>query len=168
MSIPRRIWRILKGRLNDLATAATTDPKEAALLREAELIALAKAEAARELAETTGRSRSTDHRPPTPDRRAAGVPGTLRGTAHGARGGAQQGDPLAGSYRLLRLAPGADLAALEVAYQARLAEVNPDRYPAGSPERTASESRRQAIMEAYEKLRDALHPTETRFEKLEF
>lgn len=80
----------------------------------------------------------------------------------------QQSDPLAGCYRLLKLVPGSDLAALEVAMRARLAEVDPGRHPEGSQERLKAESRARAIVDAYEKLRDALHPTETRFEKLEF
>ena len=77
-------------------------------------------------------------------------------------------DPLAAAYELLRLEPGCDLTALEAAYQARLSELDPAPHAAGSPERAGIEARQNAVSAAYEKLRDALNPTETRFERLEF
>jgi len=77
-------------------------------------------------------------------------------------------DPFAVSYELLGVAPGVDLAGLDQAYQARLAELMPENLPAGSAQRQVIEGRRQAVVAAYEKLRDVLNPTETRFEKIEF
>src|SRR2546423_484803 len=77
-------------------------------------------------------------------------------------------DPLAVSYDLLGVSPGGDLAGLEKAYHARLVELEPEKFAAGSAQRQVIEGRRQAVVAAYEKLRDILNPTETRFEKIEF
>src|SRR5438067_4702887 len=92
-------------------------------------------------------------------------PGVLPSPKSHAPGGR---DPFAVSYELLGVTPGVDLAGLDQAYQARLAELEPDKFPAGSAQRQVIEGRRQAVVAAYEKLRDLLNPTETRFEKIEF
>jgi curved DNA-binding protein CbpA len=75
---------------------------------------------------------------------------------------------LAKEYALLQVAPGADLATVDAAYEARLEETRPERFPEGSPERAGAQRRKAAIEAAYERVRDALNTTETRFEKLEF
>jgi len=90
------------------------------------------------------------------------VLGTPRPAASG------EHDPMEAAYALLQIKPGANVAALEVAYEARMEELRPEEHPAGSPGRAAVEARRSAVEAAYEKLRDALNPTETRFERLEF
>ena len=77
-------------------------------------------------------------------------------------------DPFAVSYELLGIRPGVSIPELEAGYQARLAELKVDQYPEGSAQRQVIEGRRQAVSAAYEKLRDALNPTETRFERIEF
>ena len=66
-----------------------------------------------------------------------------------------------------RVCSGCDLAGLDRAYEARLAEIHPELHPPGSPERQSIEAQRTVIVEAYERLRDAINITETRFEKLE-
>ena len=48
------------------------------------------------------------------------------------------------------------------------AELQPEAFPHGSSERDERVSRRLAVTAAYERLRDAINTTETRFEKLEF
>jgi hypothetical protein len=165
MSIPIRLWRALRGRIALARERASVSQGEVEAALERAAIAQAEADATRELAEhgmrrgdgETGRrgeaAQEIASRPVSPPpHRPAG----------------QARDPFAEDYALLQLAPGSDLAALETAYQARLAEARPDRHPEGSQERAGAEARRRAIAAAYERLRDALNTTETRFEKLEF
>jgi hypothetical protein len=159
MSIPIRLWRALRGRILMARERASVSQAELEAALERAAIAQAEADAARELAEhgqggSGGRhvgGPASPRVPPLPPRPAGGT-----------------ADPFAEDYALLQLAPGAGLAALEVAYQARLAETRTDQQPEGSPERARAEARRRAIDAAYERLRDALNTTETRFEKLEF
>jgi hypothetical protein len=168
MSIPIRLWRALRGRIALARERASVSSAEMEAALERAAMAQAEADAARELAEHAagathgpqGREveESVSPHAPRPARR---VPSAPASTSH-------PRDPLAGDYALLRLAPGSGLAALEVAYQARLAEESAERHPEGSPERAQAEARRRAIAAAYERLRDALNTTETRFEKLEF
>ena len=61
-----------------------------------------------------------------------------------------------------------DIVVVPFPYADRLAELKPEAFPAGSPERDRQVSRRLALAAAYERLRDAINTTETRFEKLEF
>jgi hypothetical protein len=70
-------------------------------------------------------------------------------------------------YHLLRVEPGVSLPGLDTAYQARLAELQVERYAPG-PERAAAEGKRAALSAAYERLRDCLNPVESRMEHLEF
>jgi hypothetical protein len=143
-SIPERLWRVVRGHW-DLAQ----DREE-----EAQALADAYAELAVQL-------RAAEKL------QAAAQAGT--GTLPPARrlpSGSQ--DPYAVSYELLGVTPGINLEALDEAYRARLAELPLDRFPEGSPQRQATAARRQAIEAAYEKLRDVLNPTETRFERIEF
>ena len=148
MSIPDRLWRVVKGHWS-LASERVSQ-------------AQAQAEAYQELAETLRASRpvpaavTPDQQPvlPVPPRRPEGTPG--------------QHDPLEACYLLLKVQAGADLQAVDQAYQARLQEVRPETAAPGSPERTLLESRKAALDAAYGKLRDVLNPTETRFERLEF
>jgi hypothetical protein len=168
MSIPIRLWRALRGRIalaRERASVSSAD-LEAALEQAA--IAQAESDAVRELAEHSGMGREGDRE----SRREAGsgvvAPSPRRSVGPSPKAAAQSHDPLAADYALLQLAPGSNLAALDAAYQARLAEVSPERFPEGSPERTQAEARRHAIAASYERLRDAVNTTETRFEKLEF
>ncbi|MFN3650936.1 MAG: DnaJ family molecular chaperone [Armatimonadota bacterium] len=147
MSIPDRLWRVVKGhwsiatqRVSELEAQAAAYQELADALKQSPPVPASTApDGSRVL-------------PPTP-------PPTPMTNTH---------DPLEACYTLLQLNPGADLATVERAYQARLAEWQPDQYRPGTPERAAVESRRTAIQAAYDKLRDALNPVETRFERLEF
>jgi hypothetical protein len=159
MSIPIRLWRALRGRILMARQRPSVSQAELEAALERAAIAQAEAAAARELAEHGQGGSGGRHAGGTSSRRVPPVPPRPAGGA---------ADPFAEDYALLRLAPGAGLAALEVAYQARLAETEADQHPEGSPERARVDVRRRAIDAAYERLRDALNTTETRFEKLEF
>jgi len=146
MSIPDRLWRVVKGQW--------------ALANERAAQAEDQAEAYRELADALRQS------PPVSvpaARTPSGVPPTANTPSPGAGI-----DPLEASYRLLQVTPGASLAEVEAAFAQRQAELHPERYSAGTPERALQEGKLEALRAAHEKLRDALNPTETRFERLEF
>jgi hypothetical protein len=146
MSIPSRLWRVIRGHW-ELAEDRG---------QEAEAMATAYAE----LSEQLRAARLRD----AAGAGAGASGGVLPQPARPKRGQ----DPLAVSYELLGVAPGIGLAELDAAYQARVAELDPARHPEGSPQRQVVAGRRQAVEAAYEKLRDLLNPTETRFEKIEF
>jgi hypothetical protein len=150
MNIPQRMWRVVRGRLL-LARQRSREPSEP-VVDPGELRAMADAVA--ELAQSVE----------TPRRTAVERPGSRRIPPPSA---VPRRDPLEPLFRALKLAPDADLAALEAAYEARLAETHPELHPVGSPEREAAEARKAALVDAYERLRDAINVTETRFEKLE-
>jgi hypothetical protein len=174
MSIPMRLWRVLRGHFIQVRQQTDRVVSEAevqlARVRERTDAARAHADAARELGEDLASRRAREDAPAmTPDPRprakeaarpAAPSPGA------GPRTGGR--DPFAEDWALLQVAPGTDLALLEAAYQARLAETAPERFAEGSPERAGAERRKASIEAAYTRLRDTLNTTETRFEKLEF
>jgi hypothetical protein len=147
MSIPDRVWRVVKGRWA-LAQEKLEDLE-------------ARTSAYEELAEAL-----RDAPPVQPVLTPSGTPVLPTAPATAPRAGMH--DPLAAAYELLQVSPGLDLPSLEQAYERRRNEFQPDIYPAGSAERAAIDARRAAIDAAYGKLRDALNPTETRFERLEF
>ena len=149
MSIPDRLWRVVKGQW--------------ALANEKIAEAEAQADAYRELADTL---RSAPPVNPAPTR-AEPTAGAV-GSGGAAPAATTQRDPLDACYALLLAAPGSSLEQIEAAFRQRLGELHPEQYPAGSPERALQEGKREAITAAYEKLRDVLNPTETRFERLEF
>jgi hypothetical protein len=146
MSIPDRLWRIAKGQW--------------ALANERAAQAEEQAEAYRELADALRQS-------PPVSVPAARTPSGVPPLAHTPAPGAGI-DPLQAAYSLLQLSPDASLAQAEAAFEQRKAELHPEYYAAGSPERALQEGKLEAFRAAYEKLRDALNPTETRFERLEF
>lgn len=152
MSIPERLWRVVKGHVS-LAQEKSAGDRYAAVEEKIDARA-AEAAAYRELSDALRvadlgeqSAPSTKSRPASPDRAI---------------------DPLQACYELLQVKPGVDLAGLEAAHQARLTELPVERYPAGSADRAVMESRRQAVGIAYDRLRDHLNPVETRFERLEF
>jgi hypothetical protein len=176
MSIPVRLWRILRGRMIQVRErtdrALSEAERELTRARERTDAARAQADAARELEDgTLARQASPvpgpvsgDPPPVTEGRRASAPAAPSPGTAPRS----ERRDPFAEEWALLQVAPGSDLAALEAAYRARLVETAPERFPQGSPERAGAERRAAALTAAYERLRDTLNTTETRFEKLEF
>ena len=145
MSIPERLWRVVKGRWE--------------MAQDRVYEAEAQASAYQELADTL--RQATPVRPVESANHQSTLPPPLP-PEHGRH------DPMEACYELLGVQPGADLTAIERAYEARTAELRTDRYPAGSPERAAIDARLSALAAAYEKLRDTLNPVETRFERLEF
>ena len=146
MSIPDRLWRVAKGQW--------------ALAKEKIAAAESQADAYRELADAIKQSPPTTLPPTTIPGAAPAVPGAP--VAGGGR------DPLETSYALLHVHPGATLQDVERAFEQRMSETHPERYSPGTPERALEEGKREALQAAYGKVRDALNPTETRFEHLEF
>lgn len=151
MSIPERVWRIVKGRV-----AMAGDQ-----LRSLEE-KLAEAEAYQELTEALKHTKPRTEEVPTPT--PTGSPVLPKPPTNPASG---QVDPMEAAYELLQVRPGAGLAELDAAYQARVSELRIETAPEGSPDRAALEARLAALTAAHDKLRDVLNPTETRFERLE-
>lgn len=147
MSIPERLWRVAKGHW-DLAKERIEDVS-------------ARADAYQELADAL-------KQPSPPAAAPTTRPASSTSTPAASPTPAGHFDPLDAAYELLKVQPGTDLAAVEAAYQARITEIRPEQYAEGSVERAAVTARRAAVEAAYQKVRDALNPTETRFERLEF
>ncbi len=150
MSMPERIWRIVRGRW------LVAEER----LREA----MADQQAAQELEETV-RSPDWSASRPSPTRYAGTRPSAARALPPSSRPAI---DPLATDLALLGAPPACDMETLDRLYAERLAELRPQACPLESPDRSALVARRTALTEAYERLRDAINTTETRFEKLEF
>ncbi len=142
MSIPERIWRVVRGRWL-LAEEQVRD-------------AIAEREAARELAES----------PPLPSGNPRALPSAAQPAPRTpARPPARPlTDPLAADLALLGAPPACNMETLDRLYQERLKEVVRE----SSPNCAASIGGRAELWAAYERLRDAINTTETRFEKLEF
>ena len=145
MSMPERIWRIVRGRW--------------LIAEERRLESMAVAEAARELEESRSAPPAgiPSAHPLTPSPRRPVTPSSRPAV-----------DPLAADLALLGAPPACGMETLDRLYAERLAELQPDTLPVDTPERAQLIARRTAITEAYERLRDAINTTETRFEKLEF
>lgn len=144
MSMPERIWRIVRGRW--------------LVAEERRLETMMEAEAARELEEP--QSALPAGRPsgrlitPSPQRLLTSTRSAV--------------DPLAADLALLGAPPACNMETLDRLYADRLAELRPETLPIDSPQRAHLVARRAALGAAYERLRDAINTTETRFEKLEF
>jgi hypothetical protein len=147
MSIPDRLWRLMRGHwltLSDSSLAASDDLEFAPV-----------GAAYQELAEAL--------RAPA----AAPAPSIGRSAPAQASAPGDEHDPLEACYLLIGLELGGGLAELDLAYGARIEELAPGRIPAGEAAATAAAARRDALSVAYERLRDAINTTETRFERLE-
>ena len=155
MSIPDRLWRVVKGYWSVAEDRLRDAEAEAAAYQE--LAATLRRPPAEPSADPTTRAIPPSYESPS----APTDLGEPRRTQRGAI------DPFQAAYELLGVEPGVSLAALDNAFEARLEEIRPERAPAGSPERAALEARRSAVTAAYDRLRDALNATETRFERLE-
>lgn len=151
MSIPDRLWRVAKGywSAGEKSLRSIEDK-------------LAEADAYRELADVL-----KPHTQP-PGTGGTSLPGLGSTPQPSGTLPPGQHDPVLAAYAILRLEAGSDLAAVEAAYTERAAELRVDEHAPGSPERLALEGKRAALTAAYERLRDALNPTEARFEMLEF
>jgi hypothetical protein len=146
MSIPQRIWRIVRGRW----LLADEQFREA----------LADEAAARELTESTWQPSAPAINPP---QSISSSPQRLDGRAPHVRT-----DPLAADLALLGAPPACDMETLNRIYQERLAELHQEELPGSTVDPAVIAGRRFSLAEAYERLRDAINTTETRFEKLEF
>ncbi len=161
MSIPDRLWRVVRGHwalanesvseaVAELRASETSPSGPEARVADATRAANAEADAYRELTALL-RQRHAD---------TAAAEATAVST-----GGT---DRLSAAYAVLGLQGGQDLNALDLARDARRSEVRPEQHPAGSPARAVAEEKLRLIDAAYERVRDVLNPTETRFERLEF
>ena len=157
MSLPDRLFRLARG-----YWVQTGDRIEDARAR------LAQADAYQELADAlrvAPMPREPQPEPPAQTTRpAASTPQIPTPSPVGL----DTGDPMAICYHLLRVEPGVTLPSLDLAYAARLAELNVEGHAPGTPERAAAEGKRAALSAAYERLRDCLNPVESRMEHLEF
>jgi hypothetical protein len=154
MSMPERIWRIVRGRW---------------LMAEQRLQdAMAEQQAEQELTETLAAPQSGTlfPSPALGARRAALGPSipNPKSPIHNPK----SEDPLAADLALLGAPPACGMELLDRLYAERLAEFRPDAYPVDSPQRAEIDAHRAALSAAYERVRDAINITETRFEKLEF
>jgi hypothetical protein len=150
MSIPVRIWRIIRGRW---------------LVAEEQVRDAAEAAAERELGENRpslpgagAQGRDTRRVAASPRRRVAASPAPAR----------PREDPLAADLALMGAPPACDMETLDRIYRERLRELRQEELPGSTVDPASVRARRMALSEAYERLRDAINTTETRFEKLEF
>ena len=154
MSIPDRLWRVVKGHWH--VAQERVDQTQA------------RADAYAELTEYL-RKTSLPSMPPAgtgSPRRDGGRPAFVPPSDTSERPGVR--DPMRACYALLGAEAGCSTEELERAYQQARTQVDPKRFAPGSAARAAADNQLTAMEVAYEKLRDALNPTETRFEKLEF
>ena len=147
MSIPDRLWRVVKGQW--------------ALAEERRSLTRDHADAMQELADFIRQPPAT----PPVERGAGGGPVLPQVSSPTPSG---QHDPLEACYVLLGVQPGASLVDVQQAYESRRVQLRPEQFLPGTPERAAVDARQSALQVAYERLRDSLNPTETRFEHLEF
>lgn len=157
MSLPDRLFRLARG-----YWVQTGDRLEDARAR------LSQADAYQELADAlrvAPMPRDPQPEPPAQTARPAALPQDPSPTSATTL---DTGDPMAVCYHLLRVEPGVTLPSLDLAYAARLAELNVEGHAPGTPERAAAEGKRAALSAAYERLRDCLNPVESRMEHLEF
>lgn len=161
MNIPERLWGVVKGRWSSAMDSWPDQTVEARL---------AEAAAYEELAAALRPSAPPVPASPPASARSEASYTPVRGGSPPAPAPRAEGgyDPLAASYALVGVEPGASMSEVETAYERGLGAIRPEQYAAGTPERRALEGRRSALNAAYERLRDALNPTETRFERLEF
>jgi hypothetical protein len=148
MSIPGRIWRVIRGRW--LLAEEQIDER------------LADEMAVQELAEALQASERQERAlpPVSPSiharRPTSGLPRPSRV------------DPLAADLALFGAPPACDLETLDRLLGERLAELDAETGTADGWTADERAVHRAALQEAYERLRDAINTTETRFEKLEF
>jgi len=171
MGLSRRLRNIALSQIS--AIKERLDRIDAEAAAEEELSGRLRGEARRELDQAVDRQ----PRLRTPEEIAgrAEAPATIRASA-GDQGMAQPtahpsvehtGSPLARHYRVLGLADGDDLSAVESAYAKLSARCAPERFAAGSEEEAAAREILRRVDAAYNALREALDPTAGRFDKLE-
>ena len=74
---------------------------------------------------------------------------------------------LSTDYLLLGIKPGSDLDTIESAWRRLALRADPKRFPSGSDEEKKAAEILKSINEAYERVREAMNPTEGRFGQLE-
>jgi hypothetical protein len=183
MSIPDRFGRIVKHKLGELKEWFDHVDEEREAKEDVEPVQRrGRSDARRELDDAlqaplpSSASRGADRPAPpsslprrTPEEIARGQQPRAGNAASGAAAG-QPGapDPLDYHYRLFKLEPGADFAAVQAAYNKLAARCEPSRFPAGSPEESQAREIRQRLDASFKELRDVLDTTARRFDLLEF
>lgn len=176
MSIPERLYRIAKFKLDELwdridrlddeprqaddpATRARGEVDSAVNEPGGTIVAPAPS--------TTGGGTAAS-RPRTPEEitRGYSTPAPTGTSTVSAASG--QADPLAFHYRVLGVDPGADFATVQAAYNRYAARCDPGRFEAGSDEERKAAEIRKRLDDSYRILREALDPTARRFDMLEF
>lgn len=192
MSIPERMYRIFKYKLNEMKDHFDRLDAEAQRDWEADpkrAEARSRADARQELNDAlSGPSPETAKSQPypypeartdlpsqpyqptrrTPQEIAAGVrpPGvTAIGSAPTETAAP---DPLLYHYRALGVEPGSDFPTVQAAYNRLAARCEPSRFPAGSEEERQAQEIRKRLETSYKALREALDTTTRRFDLLEF
>lgn len=84
-----------------------------------------------------------------------------------APGAAQATDPTATAYKILGVAPGADILTVQTAANTLRERCDPARFPAGSPEQAAARTLLGKVEDAYKLLQAMLDPHAGRFDRLE-
>ncbi|MDE2125182.1 MAG: hypothetical protein KGJ62_01170 [Armatimonadetes bacterium] len=170
MSLPDRIYRIAKGKLDEIKDRFDRVDSEYSH-RDAETAARAELSEALDPERRANAAAASAPRR-TPQEIAAGLPpGAARTVEQDAAPLAPvlaDSDPLNYHYRLLGVEPGSDFAAVTSAYQRLVIRCDSSRFAAESDEaRQAAEIRRR-LDASFQVLRDALDPTTRRFDMLEF
>jgi hypothetical protein len=186
MSIPERLYRLAKGKISEIRDLF--DQQEEDVELDPEVIARreraqSRKDARRELddhldvppARSASNSSAAPLRPPsttplrTPEEIAPGARLDSRSTGNAplGTGSPTQVDPLEPHYRLLGLEPGADYAAVQAVYEKLAARLQPERFPADSPEAREAQDIRNRLESSYKILREALDPTARRINMLE-
>ncbi len=179
MSIPERLGRIMRHKLNEmkdkfdqLDEEALADPAEIERLRRAESRLAANQEMNEALANPMPaggispapvRSAPIQQKLRTPDQ-IAGAPMPPRTNSSASA----PGDPLDYHYRMLGLAPGTDFQEVQRVYTSLSQRANSSRFESGTAEARELEEIRARLEASYRALRDALDTTAHRFGMLEF
>lgn len=80
---------------------------------------------------------------------------------------APQTDPVQTAYKILGVAPGSDWPTVQQTVNKLRERGAPSNFPDGSQEQTDAKAILERVEEAYQVLRNALDPTEGRFDRLE-
>lgn len=101
-----------------------------------------------------------------PMQRAAAKIAALRGQSQAYQEIAPP-DPLQTAYKILGVAPGSDWPTVQLATEKLRQRGAPSNFPDGSQEQTDAKAILERVEESYQVLRNALDPTEGRFDRLE-
>src|SRR5579871_398911 len=171
MSIPDRVYRIFKYKLNELKEHFDQLDQEAQRSSPQQ----ARSDARRELNDAlAGPSLPSQPSAPPPSSTARRTPEDIAGGLRRQPASVSPGpaapaaaDPLAYHYRCLGVEAGSDFTIVQTAYNRLAARCDPGRFPAGSEEERQAQDLRTRLETSFKALRDALDTTARRFDLLE-